>query len=93
MPPKKKPQVEKGQMSLLTSFGRSSAATTPTPSTEPDTDSASTIASRLTSVTEDKAQRHKTQNILLSVKLGQVDYEKAYRIWKSEKPRKLLAKK
>ena len=31
--------------------------------------------------------------MLLSVKLGQVDYEKAYRIWKSEKPRKLLAKK
>ena len=60
MPPKKKPRVEKGQMSLLTSFGRSSAATTSTPSTEPDTDSASSSASRLTGVTEDKAQRQRT---------------------------------
>ena len=34
-----------------------------------------------------------TQNMLLSVKLGHVDIERAYRIWKSEKPRKLLAKK
>ena len=57
MPLKKRPRLEKGQMSLLTSFGRTSAATTTsTPGIEPDADQrpTSTSANRPTSDTENK---------------------------------------